>query len=183
VTTNFSHDLVQCFRLLDPRIDQRLYYDDEERGKVTEKLFFYMGKRCERRGDECPKPKIAQQLGRFIIRRDVASMETNPLDYWATQATVWPELADYALVLMSTAISEAAVERAFSAQGRTYHALRERMREDTTTAEVWIQLNHELVADPAAARARAKANERARVRRREIAQNKIDELWAKRRRL
>jgi len=61
-----------------------------------------------------------------------------------------------------------------------YTELRERAKEDTVEAQLWIKMNYTKVFFPAKADAQAAKHAEGRAKKREKAQEDIDELWAKR---
>ena len=123
--------------------------------------------------------KIAGQIGSFVTRPAVY-IDMDMRDYWAMKAVTWPVLAAFALALANTAVSEAAVERSFSAQGQTYTELRARATEETVEAQMWIKMNHTAVHNPAKAERQAAKRFKIAAQKREKAQADIDDLWAKR---
>ena len=101
-------------------------------------------------------------------------------EFWAVKATSWFELPQFALALGEAAISEAAVERSFSYQGRVYTALRANMSQSHCEAQLWLAMNFVQVVHPKEADEKAKARALQREKMRAEQQRLIDGLVAKR---
>jgi len=120
---------------------------------------------------------LRKQLGSFVRR---AGGSTVFADYWAMKGVSWPQLAHFATAIGEAAISEAAVERGFSAQAHIFNELRVRMGEESTEAQLWLAMNYDKIKRQSRYAERVEAQQR-QVAKRRAAQEKItEELAAKR---
>ena len=65
--------------------------------------------------------------------------------HWNKLAFVSPALARFALSLGEMTISEAAVERSYSAQSLLFNKFRSLMGEEVTEAQLFVRMNYKLV--------------------------------------
>jgi hypothetical protein len=183
----FNYDMLHCFRFLDPAVDQRTAYSDEERTTAMAKLMVYAKPYFERRGEDFNEQNFATQVGRFVVRPEAErNFAGDKLEfynaYWSSKAVSWIALARFALPLGDAAISEAAVERSFSAQARIFSDLRARMTESSCEAQMWIAMNCMKVMNPREADKEAAKRVETQKQKRRAQQAVLDEIVVKRRR-
>ena len=100
--------------------------------------------------------------------------------YWTRKSISWLDLANFAVPLGDAAVSEAATERGFSAQGIIFRKLRSLLSEDSTEAATWLNMNHCKVMEPNKyANAKQKRAEKTAKKRTQYEAN-INALLAKR---
>lgn len=88
-------------------------------------------------------------------------------------------MAQFAIALGEATITEAAVERGFSAQGRILTALRNRLGQRACEAQVWLCLNQLKIANPTLAALREQKRQEKQVQKRKREEHKLNELLAK----
>lgn len=101
-------------------------------------------------------------------------------EFWAVKATSWFELPQFALALGEAAISEAAVERSFSRQGRVYCSLRAQLSESHCESQLWLAMNFLQVMHPKEAEQKSKERATQSAKKGAEQQRLVDELLAKR---
>ena len=118
------------------------------------------------------------QLGRFLVRSVVITEQY--AEFWAAKATMWFELPQFALALGEAAVTEAAVERSFSIQGKIFSKLRASLTQSHCEAQLWLAMNYISVMCPKVADDRAKHSAIMSEKQRANHQSLIDELVSKR---
>ena len=89
------------------------------------------------------------QLGQLVARRGLQDQpQESYVSFWEKKLIRWPDLGLFAAPLGKPAVSEAAVERAFSVQSRILTKLRSRLTEEACEAQLWLSLNHTKVMEP-----------------------------------
>lgn len=101
-------------------------FDREERAWTIENI-----------ADEEKEEEESDTTNRRTVEIGVENFE-----YWPKKGAVWCELASFAQMIMEAVVTEAAVERSYSAQALTFTKLRAKMREDTAEAQLWLKINY-----------------------------------------
>ena len=126
--TNFSYELLQCLRFLDPTVNQKRIFNQMER-RLWYKKWSPTPRRCSKRNSSlqvkltCSQTLATSfqgQVGKCIGETpltDVTPMGTDAFTkFWSPKFAAGSTLAKFAVTLGKAAITEAAVERSFSAQ-------------------------------------------------------------------
>lgn len=179
LSTNFTYEMVECLRFLDPSINQKTSYSQLEREAFVRKVMHYAMAMFRRRKLDVDELSFTRELGLFIGREGCCLLIDNSyvlfprsdtrkpspdeyMKFWSLKWAAGSNLAHFAVTLGHAAITEAAVERSFSAQvchlhcilfspfrqGRVYNKLRERLSEGACEAQTWLMLNHERIVNP-----------------------------------
>ncbi len=177
---NFSYAMKKIFDFLNPRKSQRETYTEEEREELLSQALKFAELYAARRGEAFDATRAAAQFGKFVMRpeRDVGYAA-----YWASKAAIWCDVAGFAMALGAAVVTEASVERSFSAQALVFTRLRARLGEKKCETEVWLRLNHTAIHQPQAAAQQAVDRQKEAARKREHAQARIEALWAKKMRV
>lgn len=134
VASNFNYKMLNIFEFLNPLIDQRTAYTDEQREELAADVMHFAKCMYERRGEleNFSEGRCMAQLGRFMNRpaseKEFLGSELEVFEmYWSKKTVSWIDIAAFAIPLGEACITEAAVERGFSAEGRIFRKMRSRL--------------------------------------------------------
>ena len=124
---------------------------EEDREKGVRLVTKYASAWAQRRNQCFNRSEFAGHIGKFIVRRIEDSSEADTpeeqlyMEYWSATASVWCDLACFALSVGTTIITEADVERSFSKQSYIFNKLRSRMKSDTNEAQMFLSINSDKI--------------------------------------
>eukprot|EP00756_Hemistasia_phaeocysticola_P064144 Hpha_TRINITY_DN7561_c0_g1::TRINITY_DN7561_c0_g1_i2::g.19087::m.19087 len=135
---NFSFDALRVLERLDPEVDQS-DWEEKKLDEETEVLVKYAAPYYKKRSWKWDEKSFREVVGRFTAD---GRRHGDYSAYWSAQLSTQPRLGTFALAVANIVASEAIVERHYRKQKSLFCKARNRMLEDTVSAEMNVVLNY-----------------------------------------